>query len=132
MTNYTFTARGVFDLEKNKSFGGNASLSLVAHHVPGKGCYEFRVEQIGGNASGITKTSQRLSLYRWSYDEAGAVVEERLGYVDKNAFEWPETSSTNGLYVPMFISVSNAVYEASAGVTNDVVCIAAGIMLGKY
>ena len=135
MTNYTFTARGVFDLEKNKSFGGNASLSLVAHHVPGKGCYEFRVEQIGGNASGITKTSQRLSLYRWSYDEAGAVVEERLGYVDKNAFEWPETSTTNGVYVPMFISVSNAteeVVKSGVTVTNDVVCLAAGIMLGRY
>ncbi|MBR7180583.1 MAG: hypothetical protein IKD42_03075, partial [Kiritimatiellae bacterium] len=110
-TNYTFTARGAFDLENNRSFGGNASLSLVAHYVPGKGCYEFRVEQIGGNSSGITKTSQRLSLYRWSYDEAGMVVEEHLGSVDKSAFDWPETSSTNGYYVPMFISVSNTTEE---------------------
>ena len=135
MTNYTFTARGAFDLEKNKSFGGNASLSLVAHYVPGKGCYEFRVEQIGGTSSGVKPANQRLSLYRWSFDEAGMVEEECLGSADKTTFDWPETSSTNGYFVPMFISVSNTtevVVKSGVTVTNDVVCIAAGIMLGRY
>ena len=140
MTNYTFTARGVFDLEENKSFGGNASLSLVAHYVPGKGCYEFRVEQIGGDSNGINNKRQRLSLYRWSYDEDGKVVEERLAQHDKTDFDWPNTSApawtndmsslANKLFVPMFISVSNTTYVVN-NETNDVVCIMAGIMLGE-
>lgn len=129
MTNYTFIAPANFDLNANRSFSGNASLSLVAYYQPGVGCYEFRLEQrkANKNRDGIDPKGQKLSIYRWRYDDNGDMVSKCL-YETENNFgnsggdtpDWPSgTAIDKEAFVPLYISVSNAV---------DGVVIAAGYM----
>ncbi|MCR5413184.1 MAG: DUF2341 domain-containing protein [Kiritimatiellae bacterium] len=133
MTNYTFTARTTFDVNKWENFRGNASLSLIAYYRPGKGCYEFRMEQVyaswNGSKASVNARGQRFSLYRWTYDRStGRMNCTLLGSRDNlNNFnrDLPLTSSTTGTYTPMFLSVSNVVSS-----TGTEVCIMAGIKPG--
>ncbi len=125
LTNYTFVALGAFDLNRSENFGGNASLSLVAYYTA-EGCYELRVEQFGAEMSGDRVTAPnpndvRLSLYRWKHNQATGVMDvTQLGStVHPASFVMPRTAGENGLYVPLYISVSNDV--------NDAVCITAGV-----
>ncbi|MBR4894656.1 MAG: hypothetical protein IKZ36_05605, partial [Kiritimatiellae bacterium] len=117
MTNYSFVAASAFDLKKNASFTGNASLSLVGYFRSDKGCYEFRVEQAKAKDKngGYYAQGQVLSLYRWNYDAKGKIVATKLGekYVDsygqKNTDNWPEcTSLTDKKFRPLFISLSTS------------------------
>ncbi len=129
MTNYTFIAPGNFDLKSNKGFTGNASLSLVAYYRPGVGCYEFRFEQITADkkTGEIDTKGQKLSIYRWNYNSDGDMVStclhEELNSFGKNSGDtpkWPAGTTHDGKsYVPLYISISNAV---------DGVAIAAGYM----
>ena len=113
MTNYTFLTAGAFDTEKNKSFKGNASLSLFAYYRKDKGCYEFRVEQAKANADGsYDPKGQRLSIYRWSYDAQNKFGPKLLQSKYLADFSpnnnWPEcTSPTHEGYLPLFISLQN-------------------------
>lgn len=117
MSNYTFAAAGAFDIKQNTSFSGNASLSLVAYHRPGKGCYEFRIEQVKAKKSGNSFTydpkGQVASLYRWNYDASGRITATLLGSIAVSDFstkyDWPTCSSlTNKGYQPLYISVANS------------------------
>ena len=75
---YTFTAKGAFDLNERHDFSGAASLSLVGYLMPNQSCYEFRVSQkdATGVMSGKKKTvtgagkKKLFQLFRWRYDEA--------------------------------------------------------------
>ena len=129
MTNYSFLAAGAFDIKNNSSFRGNASLSLIAYYRPGKGCYEFRLEQKKADTKDTTKYApqgQELSLYRWSYNSKGRLVSTLLGskividYATRS--DWPKCASlTSKGYQPLFISV-----ETSPTGT----CVVAGYSLG--
>lgn len=116
MTDYTFASRCAFDLNSNKDFSGNASLSLVAYYRPGKGCYEARFEQVGGNWDknnkllGPHEKGQRLSLYRWSVLPSGKMVSELLATYSKdtgnNGFAMPKATGISSTgFMPFFISV---------------------------
>lgn len=130
MSNYTFTTRAAFDLNSNKNFSGNASLSLIAYYHPGKGCYEFRYEQAlasiasNGSVSGPLKQGQVYSLYRWAYDKTtGRMNKTHLGSITNSATFKTDaitTSGTGGNYTPMYLSVSND--------PSGTVCIMAGTM----
>jgi len=119
ISNYTFMARTAFDLNSNNGFGGNASLSLVANYLPNKGAYEARWEWIGGKTKSTDKGGQRLCLYRWNVTPSGAksaeliVARTNLTGKTNNPFDISgltalENSSSQP-FLPMFISVSNAV-----------------------
>ena len=119
LTNYTFMARTAFDLNKNKNFKGNASLSLAAYYLPNKGCYEARWEWIGGATS--AKRGHRICLYRWNVTSLGTKEPElivartnKVGNAE-NGFDINEVSQLanddNQKFLPMFISVSNDVNQ---------------------
>ncbi len=63
MRQYTFRTLAAFDLEENKGFTGNASLSLCAFYRPGRGCYEARFEQIRGIYSPGNAKDAKPSVY---------------------------------------------------------------------
>lgn len=128
MTNYTFVARVAFDGKNNEAYRGNASLSLVAHYTPGRGCYEARWEQIAdhpkdkGNYVHDKKGNkgQRLVILKWSVDSTGKYTSKELkawtntvvSLQKSNAagdnFQNDSTQSiSNQKYLPMYISVSN-------------------------
>ena len=119
ISNYTFMARTAFDLNSNNGFDGNASLSLVANYLPNKGCYEARWEWIGGKTKAADKGGQRLCLYRWNVTPSGAksaeLVIARTNLTGKTSTPFDITgltrleNSTSQPFLPMFISVSNAV-----------------------
>ena len=119
ISNYTFMARTAFDLNSNNGFDGNASLSLVANYLPNKGCYEARWEWIGGKTKAADKGGQRLCLYRWNVTPSGAksaeLVIARTNLTGKTSNPFDITgltrleNSTSQPFLPMFISVSNAV-----------------------
>ena len=117
LSNYTFVTKAAFDLNKNKNFAGNASLSLVAfysqNYRQGVGCYEARWEQLKGTGykaetgtfGGPSLSSQRLCLYRWMRDASGEIDVRLIGaYTNNAAFNIPETNGKNGGYMPFFIS----------------------------
>ena len=116
MTNYAFVTKAAFDVNRNKNFAGNASLSLVAfysqNYRQGVGCYEARWEQLKGTGynaetgtfSGPQRNSQRLCLYRWMRDASGEIDAELVGAYTNTMFNIPETSGANGSYMPFFIS----------------------------
>lgn len=114
MTNYTFATRCAFDLNENKDFRGNASLSIVAYYIPGKGCYEARWEQIeadwdkDGNLKGPKAKSQKLSLYRWT-QSSGKMTAELLDEYVNDDFNMPAAKSDikTASFLPVFISVTN-------------------------
>ena len=116
LTNYTFVTRAAFDLNKNKNFAGNASLSLVAffnqNYRTGYGCYEARWEQLKGTGynagtgafSGPLRNNQRLCLYRWMRGTSGEIDVELVGAYTNTMFNIPETNGKTGGYMPFFIS----------------------------
>ncbi len=111
LTNYTFLTRSAFDLNSNKNFDGNASLSLVAHYVPNKGCYEARWECIGGNPKNKdTKGGQRLCLYRWNVLSSGTKESKLLvAWTNASTFAQNTASGFNSTatFMPFYITVSN-------------------------
>ncbi len=125
MSNYTFTARGAFDLNQFRDFRGNASLSLIAYYRPGKGCYEFRFEQVNAKwtngKADFNPKGQTLSLYRWKYDATGRMNATLLGSrsYTNTWFDIPRTSGSGGSYLPLYLSVSN--------VTDKAVFVSAGV-----
>jgi len=115
LSNYTFMARTAFDLQKNKGFSGNASLSLVANYLPNKGCYEARWEWIGTELAknpGGNK-GQRLCLYRWTVNPSGTKTATLLSAWTNTIFNVAEqtelANNANQKFMPFFISVSNEV-----------------------
>ena len=112
LTNYTFFCRGAYDVFKRTSFAGNASLSLVACYRAGEGAYELRVEQDNATYVGDTVTGpgsvQRLTLYRWNYDdETGEVQKTKLGETTISNGSTLTTDGEKGNYGLLFISVKN-------------------------
>ncbi len=112
MSNYTFMSYVAFDTNENKNFRGNASLSLVAYHMPGYGCYELRLEQRSAKWTGTTPSynnkGQRLSLYRWKVDTTGRLAATLLGSASwSNGCDCdiPGTTGENGNYLPMYLAV---------------------------
>lgn len=111
MKDYTFAARTAFDLNGNKNFSGNASLSLFAYYTPGLGSYEARWEQLNGNwdkngkLDGIDKKSQRLCLYRWR-SVGGKMTPSLLAAWTNNTFEVNSATSLKSNFMPFFISVA--------------------------
>ena len=148
MTNCTFSARVAFDGKKNEAYRGNASLSLVAHYVPGRGCYEARWEQIGahpkknGNYDSSANNTmgnkgQRLCIYRWNADSTtGKYVASEIAAWTNTVVSIQKRTSTEGddfqndetvaldrrKYLPFYISISN---------TASSVIIFTGVRLGK-
>ena len=111
LQNYTFVARTAFDLNKNKNFTGNASLSVVANYLPNKGCYEARWEWLGNNAT--AQRGQRLCLYRWNVTSSGTKEPELIIARTNTTFNVEELTAlandSNQRFAPLFISVSNDV-----------------------
>lgn len=133
MTNYTFASRVAFDGKKNEAYRGNASLSLVAHYIPGRGCYEARWEQIGDHPSSngnyihnknnsMGNRGQRLVILRWNVDSTGkyTATEERAWTntvvslqkrtnteVDDDFRNDTTLDLAEQKYLPFYISVSN-------------------------
>ena len=108
LTNYTFITRAAFDLNKNKNFAGNASLSLVAFYRSKEGCYEVRWEQLNGVYdtnkkvfTGPARDSQRLCLYRWAPGDSGEIEPELLGAVTNNVnvnYYWNNSKGARTAY----------------------------------
>ena len=127
MTNYTVVVAGAFDTMSNRTFRGNASLSIFAHYRPRVGAYEFRVEQILAdgktNGSGdyqAARQGQQIAIYRWRY-KGGKYVATRLGYYSNKPdgtfkVDWPLSDGESG-YQALYFSVSNC---------TEGVCLAAG------
>lgn len=127
MTNYTVVVAGAFDTMSNRTFRGNASLSIFAHYRPRVGAYEFRVEQILAdgktNGSGdyqAARQGQQIAIYRWRY-KGGKYVPTRLGYYSNKSdgtfkVDWPLSDGESG-YQALYFSVSNC---------TEGVCLAAG------
>ena len=111
LQNYTFVARTAFDLNSNKNFTGNASLSVVANYLPNKGCYEARWEWLGNNAT--AQRGQRLCLYRWNVTSSGTKEPELIIARTNTTFHVEEltslANSSSQRFAPLFISVSNDV-----------------------
>lgn len=105
LSNYVFTAGGSFDRNENKDFRGNASLSLLAHYVPGRGGYEFRIEQYAAKNSGAAanEKSQIVSLYKWNSRSATLLTCQT-----NTTYAIAANKSNASVYTPLFISVSNA------------------------
>ena len=123
MTDYTFVSRAAFDINQRRDFSGDASLSLVAFYRPGLGCYEFRVEQYNGTATGAGST-KLLSLWRWRYDEeSGEVLSMKIGEHPLTNDSVLKTMNDNGNYNLLFISVYNNATknqtELCAGISTD-------------
>jgi len=115
LSNYTFAVGASFDRNSNKDFRGNASVSLVANYVDGRGCYELRLEQLGGNAAGMTQNSQILSLYRWTSKKATLLTcqTNAPGIGPNKAYNMAvNPASGTAQYTPLFISVSNTADNA--------------------
>ena len=117
LTNYTFYCRGAYDVNNRRDFAGNASLSLVGFYKAGEGCYELRVEQEDAVVqSGVTTgpgNKQRISLYRWSYDEMlGEIAATQLGTETTTGTgdeaKMLTTDGEKGNYSLLFLSVLNA------------------------
>lgn len=127
MTNYTVVVAGAFDTMSNRTFRGNASLSIFAHYRPRVGAYEFRVEQIlaAGTTNGsgdyqAARQGQQIAIYRWRY-KGGKYVATRLGYYSNKSdgtfkVDWPLSDGESG-YQALYFSVSNC---------TEGVCLAAG------
>ena len=127
MTNYTVVVAGAFDTMSNRTFRGNASLSIFAHYRPRVGAYEFRVDQILAdgktNGSGdyqAARQGQQIAIYRWRY-KGGKYVATRLGYYSNKSdgtfkVDWPLSDGETG-YQALYFSVSNC---------TEGVCLAAG------
>ena len=115
MSNYTFMTAASFDVNGRTKFAGNASLSLVALHTPGLGCYELRVEQENASISAVGVVSPgntfRISLYRWAYDgEMEEVAPQLLGTtMHANGSSMFNTTGENGNYARLFISVDTSI-----------------------
>lgn len=126
-TNYTFSSLVAFDLNNNKNFKGNASLSLIAFCRPGIGCYEYRIEPYKANTDKTWKTNTHIhSLHRWRYTNGG-MRDTLLGSVTVENTEWQGAVSgaptASSGYLPMYLSVSN-------DAVNKVTCIMAGFRTG--
>lgn len=112
MTNYAFSVRAAFDLNKSKNFSGNASLSVIAFYQPTVGCYEYRLEVIDNNVdakSGELGGNRliRGTLYRWRPGGGNkGMVPTQLG-VTHDITGFPLTDGENGYYMPVYISVAN-------------------------
>ena len=124
MKNYTFMTRAAFDLNSNKNFSGNASLSLVADYRPGRGCYEARWEWIAEESG--NKGGQRLCLYRWNADAEGTMGSTLLtAWTNGNTFAQVKTTAFDdkATFMPFYIAVSNDTANActwvSAGVRSN-------------
>lgn len=119
LQNYTFVARTAFDLNKNKDFTGNASLSVVANYLPNRGCYEARWEWLGNNNT--PERGQRLCLYRWNVTSSGTKEPELIIARTNTVFHVEEVSSlandSTQRFAPLFISVSNDVPNKCTWVT---------------
>jgi len=115
LTNYTFMARGCFDMDANRSFAGNAAISLFAYYKADTGAYEARWEQIQGEETtnpgyatkylGPKNPGQRLVITRWNKSGNTFKGEELIAYT--NAVKMPlmaDASATNNL-LPICISV---------------------------
>ena len=140
MKNYTFTTRSAFDLNGSKDFTGNASLSLIAYYRPGRGFYEFRLEQglqandkgdsLTGEYPGPKKGGQIFSLYRWQYNNSNGKLNTTLlgsmtNYNHLGNFTLNKTTSATDKYLPMYLSVSNG--------TDNATYLMAGVMrTGMY
>ena len=148
MSNCTFSARVAFDGKNNEAFRGNASLSLIAHYVPGRGCYEARWEQIGehpkksGNYDSSANNTmgnkgQRLCIYRWNADPvSGKYVAAEIAAWTNTVVSLQKRNTTAGddfqndetaaldrrKYLPFYISITN---KASS------VVVTAGVRLGR-
>ncbi|MBO4448544.1 MAG: hypothetical protein J5807_03560 [Kiritimatiellae bacterium] len=148
MSNCTFSARVAFDGKNNEAFRGNASLSLVAHYVPGRGCYEARWEQIGAHPkdsgnythnknNAMGNRGQRLCIYRWNADAvSGKYVATEIAAWTNTVVSLQKRNTTAGddfqndetaaldrrKYLPFYISITN---KASS------VVVTAGVRLGK-
>ena len=116
MSNYTFVAAAAFDDKSNTDFSGNATMSLYAYYRPGRGCYEFRVEQglakvTSGKVTGIAPRGQILSLYKWTYNDYGRQSVACIGSLTNSAAfnnnDWPSCNGSAGCQ-PLFISITNA------------------------
>ena len=120
LQNYTFVARTAFDLNKNKDFTGNASLSVVANYLPNKGCYEARWEWLGNNNT-YAQRGQRLCLYRWNVTASGTKEPELIIARTNGVFHVEEltslANSSSERFAPLFISVSNDVPNKCTWVT---------------
>ena len=120
LQNYTFVARTAFDLNKNKDFTGNASLSVVANYLPNKGCYEARWEWLGNNNT-YAQRGQRLCLYRWNVTASGTKEPELIIARTNTVFHVEEltslANSSSERFAPLFISVSNDVPNKCTWVT---------------
>ena len=134
MQNYTFMTRAAFDLNSNKGFAGNASLSLVANYLPGKGCYEARWEWTGTELYNYWNSKgQRLSLYKWTVDKNGITTKELISAWTNNISTPPATTGlgTSQAFTPYFISVSNDTATASTWVLAGVRPSSTGIKIGE-
>lgn len=121
LQDYCFSANGAFDLDDNKSFTGNASLSLVGYYRRGKGCYEMRWEQETGNVDGATgivhgpnSRGQRLVLYRWNRNGSGGYDQTELfSIVNSTTFQFnmPTVGAGSMLASGNFMPMRIALYE---------------------
>jgi hypothetical protein len=115
MKDYTFVSRAAFDVNNNKDFSGNASISLIAYYRPKVGCYEARWEQVGGKKTnnvitGPDSKNQALTIYRWTIDTTtGKYVSTPIYSYTNTVFEYKGTTGISGSYHPFYISVTNTV-----------------------
>jgi hypothetical protein len=115
MKDYTFVSRAAFDVNDNKDFSGNASVSLIAYYRPKVGCYEARWEQVGGKKTnnvitGPDSKNQALTIYRWTIDTTtGKYVSTPIYSYTNTVFEYKGTTGISGSYHPFYISVTNTV-----------------------
>lgn len=117
MTNYVFTAHTCFDLDNNKSFTGDASLSMVAYYRRGFGCYEARWEQVKGGVdtagavTGPAAQGQKLTIYRWNRNSKGGYDCTELYTVENGKNFWFNMPTSSGtLTSAKFMQMSLAVY----------------------
>ena len=99
LSNYTYAAAGIFDVQSKDRFRGNASLSVVAYYQQYEGAYEARWEQIAEN-------KQALSLYRWNCDSVSGASSSTLLKAWTNSPSWnPSPSNDTITRQPLMISV---------------------------
>ncbi len=131
MSNYTFMTRVAFDLNSNKNFDGNASLSLVADFLPHKGCYEARWEWIKDMTS--SKGGQRLCLYRWNVSAGKRTDTLLAAWTNNSTFAQASVTSlsSGSKFTPFYITVSNDTKNActfvAAGVRSSTMTLGAGM-----
>jgi hypothetical protein len=113
MKDYTFVSRAAFDVNNNKDFSGNASVSLIAYYRPKVGCYEARWEQVGskkGNngITGADSKNQAFTIYRWNIDKtSGKYIRTPIYSCTNTVFDYKGTEGITGSYHPFYISVTN-------------------------